>query len=251
MSAYINSIYRYPVKGLSAEKLDQVNIQKDALLPYDRRFAIAHGSTEFPDGPVWLSKKHFIMLAKNPKLAQLTSNFDEETETLTLLRNGKRVSRGKLTDQTGRMLLEQFLASFLESDVRGAPKIVENKTSAFTDIPDLQISLINLESVKDLERVVRTPVDPMRFRGNLYIEGLKAWEENDWIGKEVKVGNITLEIKSHIGRCSATNVNLDTADVDLNIPKSLQAGFGHRNMGVYAQVKTDGTIQKNAPVTTV
>ncbi len=249
MSALIKSIYRYPVKGLSAEELDQVNVQKDALFPYDRRFAIAHGSTEFPDGPKWLSKKHFVMLAKNPKLAQLTSKFDEDTETLTLFRNGKRVSRGKLTDLTGRMLLEQFLASFLEADVRGAPKIVENTSSAFTDIPDLQVSLINIESVKDLERVVRSSVDPMRFRGNLYIEGLKAWEESNWIGKEIKIGDTTLEIKSPIGRCSATNVNLDTADVDLNIPKSLQAGFGHRNMGVYASVKTNGVIKKNAPVT--
>jgi len=249
MSARIKSIYRYPVKGLSAEELDQVNVQKDTLFPYDRRFAIAHGSTEFPDGPQWLSKKHFVMLAKNPKLAQLTSKFDEDTETLTLLRNGKRVSRGKLTDLTGKMLLEQFLASFLESDVRGAPKIVENTSSAFTDIPDLQVSLINIESVKDLERVVRNSVDPMRFRGNLYIEGLKAWEESNWIGKEIKIGDTTLEIKSPIGRCSATNVNLDTADVDLNIPKSLQAGFGHRNMGVYASVKTNGVIKKNAPVT--
>ncbi|WP_120495353.1 MOSC domain-containing protein [Kiloniella sp. EL199] len=250
MSAFVKLIYRYPVKGLSAEKLDQVNVRKDTLFSYDRRFAIAHGTTEFPDGPRWLSKKHFVMLAKNPKLAQLTSEFDENAETLTLLRKGKRVSRGKLTDQTGRMLLEQFLASFLEADVRGAPKIVENNSTAFTDIPDLQISLINIESVKDLERVVRSSVDPMRFRGNLYIEGLKAWEENDWIGKEIKIGDITLEVQSPIGRCSATNVNLDTADVDLNIPKSLQAGFGHRNMGVYASVKTNGTIKENAPVRT-
>ncbi|KLN59475.1 hypothetical protein WH96_17650 [Kiloniella spongiae] len=249
MSAFIKSIYRYPVKGLSAEELDQVTVKASKLFPYDRRFAIAHGTTEFPDGPTWLSKKHFVMLAKNPKLAQLTSEFDENTEILTLLRKGKRVSRGKLTDQTGCMLLEQFLASFLEPDVRGAPKIVENNTNAFTDIPDLQISLINIESVKDLERVVRNSVDPMRFRGNLYIQGLKAWEENNWIGKEIRVGDITLAIKSHIGRCSATNVNLDTADVDLNIPKSLQAGFGHRNMGIYASVKTGGLIQKNAPVT--
>ncbi|WP_421780044.1 MOSC domain-containing protein [Kiloniella litopenaei] len=125
---------------------------------------------------------------------------------------------------------------------------MENSTTAFTDIPYLQISLINLESIRDLERVVRSPVDPMRFRGNLYIQGLKAWAENDWVGKEITIGDVVLEVKSPIGRCAATNVNLDSAEVDLNIPKSLQAGFGHRYMGVYAQVKTDGRIKKNAPV---
>ena len=251
MSAQINAIYRYPVKGLSPESLDKVTLIANQIIPNDRRFAIAHGSTDFPDGPCWLSKMHFLMLAKNPKLAQLVSHFDDDTEILTLERNGKRVSRGKLTDLTGCMLLEQFLVSFLGTESRGIPKIVENRKTAFTDIPDQQISLINLASVKDLERVVRKPVDPMRFRGNLYIEGLAAWEENNWIGKEIQVGEITLEIASPIGRCSATNVNLETAEVDMNIPKSLQSGYRHRNMGVYAVVKNTGEIKEKAPVTII
>ncbi|OUS13928.1 hypothetical protein A9Q97_04375 [Rhodospirillales bacterium 47_12_T64] len=251
MSAQINTIYRYPVKGLSPEKLEKVMLSANRIIPNDRRFAIAHGSTEFPDGPNWLSKNHFLMLAKNPKLAQLISHYEDDTDILTLERNGKRVSRGKLTDLTGCMLLEQFLVSFLGSESRGIPKIVESKKTAFTDIPDQQISLINLESVKDLERVVRKPVDPMRFRGNLYIEGLAAWEENGWLGKELQIGDITLEIVSAIGRCSATNVNLDTAKVDMNIPKSLQSGYQHRNMGVYAVVKKSGEIKEKAPVTII
>ncbi|MFD2206873.1 MOSC domain-containing protein [Kiloniella antarctica] len=251
MSAQINSIYRYPVKGLSPESIAKVNLLANQTIPNDRRFAIAHGSTDFPDGPCWLSKKHFLMLAKTPKLAQLVSHFDDKTEVLTLKRNGKKVSRGKLTDPTGRMLLEQFLVGFLEAESRGIPKIVENKITAFTDIPDQQISLINLASVKDIERVVRSPVDPLRFRANLYIEGLEPWVENNWVGKEIQVGDVTLKIASPIGRCSATNVNLDSADVDMNIPKSLQSGYGHRNMGVYAVVKNSGEIKEKAPVTII
>ncbi|WP_419905904.1 MOSC domain-containing protein [Kiloniella sp.] len=251
MSAQINAIYRYPVKGLSPESMDKVTLVANKIIPNDRRFAIAHGSTDFPDGPTWVSKMHFLMLAKNPKLAQLVSHFDNDTEILTLERKGKRVSRGKLTDLTGRMLLEQFLVGFLGSESRGLPKIVENRTTAFTDIPDQQISLINLASVKDLERVVRKPVDPMRFRGNLYIEGLAAWEENNWIGKEIKIGDVSLEVVSPIGRCSATNVNLDSAEVDMNIPKSLQSGFEHRNMGVYATVKNTGEVKPKTPLTII
>jgi len=40
MDAAIRSIYRYPVKGLSAETLDRVGLQVGECLPHDRRFAI-------------------------------------------------------------------------------------------------------------------------------------------------------------------------------------------------------------------
>jgi len=41
------AIYRYPVKGLSAEKMDRVVLTPGECLPHDRRFAIALGSTCF------------------------------------------------------------------------------------------------------------------------------------------------------------------------------------------------------------
>jgi uncharacterized protein YcbX len=61
----------YPVKGLSAEKLDRVTLTRGECLPLDHRFAIALGSTAFdPARPEWLSKTHFIMLMRDEKLAQ-------------------------------------------------------------------------------------------------------------------------------------------------------------------------------------
>jgi uncharacterized protein len=60
MAATVTAIYRYPVKGLSAEKLDRVSLTPGECLPHDRRFAIALGSTLFdPKHPEWLSKTHF------------------------------------------------------------------------------------------------------------------------------------------------------------------------------------------------
>ena len=53
------AIYRYPVKGLSAEKMDRVVLTPGECLPHDRRFAIALGSTRFdPEHPEWLPKTH-------------------------------------------------------------------------------------------------------------------------------------------------------------------------------------------------
>jgi quercetin dioxygenase-like cupin family protein len=71
MATTVTAIYRYPVKGLSAEKMDRVALTPGECLPHDRRFAIALGSTRFdPQHPEWLSKIHFIMLMRDEKLAQ-------------------------------------------------------------------------------------------------------------------------------------------------------------------------------------
>ena len=64
----VAAIYRYPVKGLSAEKMDRVTLMPGECLPHDRRFAIALGSTRFdPQHPEWLSKTRFIMLMRDEK----------------------------------------------------------------------------------------------------------------------------------------------------------------------------------------
>ena len=70
MPITIASLYRYPVKGLNAESLSQVSLVAGESIPGDRRFAIAHGSTQFDcANPKWLDKHNFLMLATDEKLA--------------------------------------------------------------------------------------------------------------------------------------------------------------------------------------
>src|ERR1700675_403347 len=85
MAATIAAIYRYPVKGLSAEPLEGVSLAPGECLPHDRRFAIALPATRFdPARPEWLSKTHFVMLMRDEKLAQLHTSFAADTGELTL-----------------------------------------------------------------------------------------------------------------------------------------------------------------------
>ena len=183
MTAEVAAIRRYPVKGLNAETLEEVDLAVGEGLPHDRRFAIAHGSTRFDTAaPQWMPKTNFLMLARDEKLAQLDASFDADSGLLTIRRDGKRVSRGNITEAMGRMLIGQFLASFLAGATRGAPKIVEAPGHMFSDVPQKCLSIVNLASVRDLERVVRQPVDPLRFRANVLIEGLPAWQELEWSG---------------------------------------------------------------------
>jgi uncharacterized protein YcbX len=90
--------------------------------------------------------------------------------------------------------------------------------------------------------VARVPVDPRRFRGNLLIEGLEPWAETQWVGRQLAVGSVRLEVFKTITRCAATEVNPTTAERDLNVPKVLRAGFGHIECGIYARVVGAGRI---------
>ena len=51
------------------------------------------------------------------------------------------------------------------------------------------VSIINLASVAAVENAVGAPVDPLRFRGNIYVTGWPAWHEFDLLGQEIAIGD--------------------------------------------------------------
>ncbi len=243
-------ICRYPVKGLNAERLARVVLASGEGLPHDRRFAIGHGSTAFdPNAPDWQPKTRFLMLMRDEKLAQLRVAFDEQSGTLAISRAGKQVVRAKATEPLGRTVIEQFFAGFMGAAVRGAPKLLEASGHMFSDSRHKYVSIVNLASVRDLERIIRRPVDPLRFRANVYMDGPPAWAEFDWTGRQIGIGGARLRIAGPIDRCAATNVDPETAARDMNIPRALQRGFGHVNMGVYAEVAAGGEIAQGDEIT--
>lgn len=238
-------IFRYPVKGMGPDRLESVTLTPGLGLPFDRQWAVVHDSSGVdPAAPNWAKKHNFLCLARDEKLAQLDTAFEEETRTLTIFRKKRQISRGRLDDHTGRTVLQTFLTSFMPAGPRGNPKIVEAPHEVqFTDMEEAKVSIINRNSLTDLERVTREPVDPMRFRGNLYIDDLPAWKEFDWVGKRIRVGECVLEILFRIDRCAATNVNPTNGEIDMNIPLTLRRGFGHIDCGVHAKVIMGGTIR--------
>ncbi|MGB9648403.1 MAG: MOSC domain-containing protein [Stellaceae bacterium] len=250
MAAIVTAIYRYPVKGLSAERMDRVAFIPGECLPHDRRFAIALGSTLFdPQRPEWLSKIHFIMLMRDEKLAQLQTRFDAESDELTITEDGRLLLRERMTETTGRTLVAEFFTDFLGGAVNGPLRVVEAPGHAFADArrkpnatSDKYVSLINRASIAALEAAMGVPVDPIRFRANVYFDGASAWSEHDWIDSQITLGAARLRVISPITRCAATQVNPVTAERDLDIVAALGRAFGHINMGVYAEVMTGGDV---------
>jgi uncharacterized protein len=245
-AAQIQGIYRYPVKGLSAEQLPSVVLATGQTLPADRAYAIENGPSGFdPSAPTYFPKQRFLMLMRNERLATLSTRFDDTTDTLTVQVGDRETVQGDLRTVAGRAAIEAFFARFCTTDLRGPPKVLHAPGHSFSDVARKVVSIINLASVAEVAQAVGAPVDPLRFRGNVYVEGWPAWREFELLDQELAVGpTVKLRIVKRIVRCAATNVDPRTGDRDLAIPETLLRRFGHGDCGVYADVVAGGAIAR-------
>lgn len=246
---HLAGLYRYPVKGLSPEALARVQAAPGETLPFDRAYAIENGHGRFDSAsPRHLPKVNFLMLMRDERLATLRTAFDDTNETLTILRDGRQVARGQLSTPLGRQLIEQFIAAYMAKELRGAPKIVHAPGHSFSDMAAKCVHIVNLASVRELERIIGRPVDPLRFRANLYLENVPPWAEFTWLDKEIGVGDVRLRVFTRTQRCEATNVDPTTGARDMAVPATLQRAWGHSDFGVYGKVSVGGPLAVGAPV---
>lgn len=239
----IEAIYRYPLKSFSPEPLARAALTTGQTLPYDRAYAIENGPGRFdPEAPRHLPKVTFLTLMRDERLATLTTEFEPETETLTVKRAGRQVARGQLTTKLGRSMIEQFLAAYLKSELRGAPRIVAAPGHSFSDVAAKCLHIVSKASLTELERVAGRRIDPLRFRPNVIVDGLAAWQENELVGQEFTLGSARLKGFDRTQRCAATNVDPATGVRDMAIPAILQRTWGHADFGIYAVVIADGQI---------
>jgi uncharacterized protein len=243
VTATIQSIYRYPVKGLSPEPLAGVRLAPGKTLPADRMYAIENGPSGFdPATPAYLSKTQFLMLMRNERLAALDTRYDDETRVLVIRGEGRELARGDLSTKEGRLAIEAFFRRFMPAELRGPPKVLQGDGHSFSDVSAKVVSIINLASVATIETMVGVPVHPLRFRANLYVAGWRAWHEFDLVGQEIAIGAARLQVTKRIKRCAATNVDPGTGIRDLTIPATLMQTFDHAECGVYAQVVAGGSV---------
>jgi uncharacterized protein YcbX len=241
--ASIQAIYRYPVKGLSPQALTRVSLRPGQTLPADRLYAIENGPCGFdPAAPAYFPKQRFLMLMRNERLAALQTDYDEASHTLTIRWQQRAAARGDLRTVEGRTAIERFLAEYCADELRGPPKVLASEGHSFSDVAKKVVSIINLASVAAVETAVGAPVNPLRFRANIYVAGWPAWHEFDLIGRELSLGGARVKVVKRIVRCAATEVDPDTGIRDLQIPRTLQRSFGHGDCGVYAEVVAGGEI---------
>jgi uncharacterized protein len=250
--ATIRNLYRYPVKGLSPEPLARAELGAGRYFPGDRLYAVENGPAGFdPGAPAHQPKIKFLMLMRNERLAALRTRYDDATSTLTIEEDGRVRVKADLSTRDGRLAVEAFFRRFMPKELRGPPKVLAAPDGfRFTDSRSGFVSIINLASVTALEDAVGAPINPLRFRGNVYVAGWPAWHEFDLVGRELALGPaVRLQVTKRIERCAATNVDPDTAMRDLSIPDTLLRRFGHSDCGVYGEVIAGGVVAAGDAIT--
>jgi len=241
----IASLYRYPVKGLSPERLTSADLDEGAYFPGDRLFAIENGPSGFdPAEPVHQPKIKYLMLMRQEVLATLRTRYDDASGDLVIAGSGNEVLRANTATPEGRERITAFFEGFMPGALRGTPRLLQAPEGyRFTDSRSGFVSIINLGSVADLEARIGLPIDPLRFRGNIMVEGIDAWSELDLVGRELTTASgVRLEVIKRIERCAATNVDPQTGARDLQLPKALMTAFGHFDCGIYCRILSGGRL---------
>ena len=129
---------------------------------------------------------------------------------------------------------------------------MKNKDTPFFDtsisnktILTHSISFLNNKSIEDFEKKTNQTIEPQRFRGNIHADGMEAWEERNWIGKIIKINNISFKVEKNIPRCVAINLKPQTSDNSSNLLQSLKKNYNHIEMGIYLTALDDGKININ------
>ena len=203
----LKNIYRYPIKGLSAQPLARVELEARMPLPHDRIFALVRPGAPFDTSdPRWGKKGLFVMLMLEEALARVRTTLDVETMQLTIAQDNHQLLIADLSEAGARARVEEFFWQLVPA-LRSAPTLVRAQDGHFMDKPDNVISLINLATVRSLEEQWGYHIDPLRFRANFYIDGAKPWEEFEWVGSDIRIGDGLFRVDRRNGRCGATNVN--------------------------------------------
>ncbi|MFC4003172.1 MOSC domain-containing protein [Prauserella oleivorans] len=255
MAGRIRGLYVYPVKGLSPQPLPEVTLEAGRGVPHDRAFALARPEGRYVPGLAEpLPKTQFFMLARDESLAAFTTHVDTATNMLRVEEDGREVLVADLGTPGGADEVTAFFARALGRTAEDAPVLAHADGRRFTDVSVVSdammnaVSLLNLESIRALEERIGEPVDPLRFRANVYFDGMPPFSERELVGEEITIGGLRLRGVLATKRCAATEVNPATGRRDLPLPRLLKREFGHIEMGVYAEVLTGGTVRPGDPI---
>ncbi|HQU68981.1 MAG TPA: MOSC domain-containing protein [Albidovulum sp.] len=243
MTARLASIQRHPLKSHGRETLAGVTLSPGAALPWDRRWAVAHDAARIVDG-AWAPCQNFSRGSKAPALMAINAALDEATVTLTLTHPDRPALSFRPDDDADTARFLDWLRPLSPPDRAQPARIYSAADFAMTDTDYQSVSILSLASNADLGARMGVDLSPLRWRGNLWLEGLAPWAERDWLGKTVRIGEALLAVEENIVRCLATTANPATGERDADTLGALNALHGAQEFGVYARVIEGGAIRQ-------
>lgn len=255
-------LHRFAVKGLGHDKLESVDLCIGDALPKDRTWALLRGDAadKFdPADPKWVHKMRFhASCSAGDQLYKLRTSFSDVDDRLEVRDASNQLLRSfVLTSEVDRAQAEQFFGERLsDMGVRlvraleradGRPHHFCNTTGGLDHNGDLRVlHLLNLQSVRALSAKAGVSIDPLLFRGNVLLDGLEPFEEFDWVGQRVLLGDVEVVVVKRTVRCAATSFELGTGrkHEGMDVPALLSTHFPEHGpyLGVYAQVVKAGRL---------
>jgi uncharacterized protein len=254
MSAVISSINYCPVKSVSFQTIEKCEIKKDVGIIGDRIFAFAKDLES--DKALLFEKSSEERKGKWNKVLTLKNspflnkyNFLFKKNKLTLTCENKEILTIDASKLSERQLLSNKIID-LENSLKKPIVLMKNEKLPFFDTSisnkvnfSNSVSLLNIQSINDFQQKIDKKVEISRFRGNICIDRIKPWEEREWIGKIIKINNVSFKVEKNIPRCVAINLKPTTDDNSLNLLQSLKKTYDHFEMGIYLTALDDGKIE--------
>ncbi len=227
------ALYLFPVKSLAPVKVDSLTCSEAGPL-FDREWMLVDDAGKF------LTQRELPRMA----LVQPELDFAEERLVLSAPGMSEKLAvsfslRDKVptkamvwTDEVGVYDMgpeaAQWLSKFLEREVRLVRVLVGEREKSGDEARSLRLQddyplhVISLASLKDLNARLPSPIEALRFRPNIILDGETPWAEDKW--ENVKIGAATFPVGRACTRCAITTVNPATGEKG-NEPLKTLAGF--------------------------
>ncbi|MDA9956926.1 MOSC domain-containing protein [Candidatus Pelagibacter sp.] len=253
MSATISSINYCPVKSVSFQTIEKSQIKKDVGIIGDRIFAFAKDldleqAKLFEKSPDERKGKwnKVLTLKNSPALNKYNFIFKEEKLTLTL--KDQEILSIDINQLSEREALSNKITE-LEHSLKQPIVLMKNNEFPFFDTSISNkvnfinsVSLLNIQSINDFQKKIDKNIETSIFRGNICVDNIEPWEEREWIGKVIKINNVSFKVEKNIPRCVAINLKPQTDDNSFNLLQSLKKTYNHFDMGIYLTALDDGEI---------
>ena len=216
------SLWRYPVKSMAAESLDEIEVSW-AGFAGDRRWAFVRAGLERSGFP-WMT------IRERSNMAHYRPSFVDPSRPDA----SRTVVRTPAGDELE--VIDPALAAELGEGVR----VIKQNRGVFDAMP---LSLVSTQSIAALGARVGSKLDPLRFRPNLLIEaaGDEPFQEEAWLGSVLQVGGMRMRIDQQDERCVIVNVDPVTTERDPAVLRTI-AQKRATCMGVYGSTVAPGRV---------
>lgn len=239
MTLKLTQIWRHPVKAIGREALESVELEAGSWLPNDRVWAVTHERSKIV-GHVWEQKINFLRGVTDANLMAVTCSLDDASGLVTMTHpKGGDISFNPEGDVQPFL---RWLDGIWSTDLPRPTGLYRASQAQLTDVPDPWISIGFLPSNRALSQRIGHELSPDRWRANLWIDGTAPWEEKDWEGRVLRIGDTVVRITCEITRCKATMANPISGRRDADTLGAL-ADLGHQEFGLYAEVIESGRLR--------